>query len=134
MLLFLQLKNIKQLLTLIFKIKIQMNIYISDTSTSQVQYPQHDPQTTQPVIQQQPYIKLENLPVIRQQSNIQLEKLSLQSNENLNGDHNQTDLQNPNPPLHNQSTAHTDDSNAILVPISLVTEQDPQHLTQDHTY
>ena len=56
--------------------------------------------------------------------------MSLQPNENLNGDHNQNDLQNPNPTFDNQSTAHTVDSSAILVSIRLVTK-DPQLLPQD---
>ena len=93
---------------------------LSDTSESQVQCPQQDPQTTQPMIQQQPYIHLE--------------KMSLQSNEKVYGDHIQHDLQNPNPTLDNKSTVHRNDSNAILVPIRLVTEQDPQHLTRDPSF
>ena len=70
----------------------------SDTSESQVLNPQQDPQTKQPMTQQQP--------------NIQLEHLSLQPNENPNSDHNQNDLLNPNPI---QSPADTVDSNATLV-------------------
>ena len=67
----------------------------------------------------------------QQQPNIQLENLSLRPNENLDGDNNQDDLQTPYPTLDNQITAHTVDSNAILVPIRVVTEQDLQHVTQD---
>ena len=57
--------------------------------------------------------------------------MPLQPNENLNGDHNQNELQNPTSTLDNQSKAQTVDSNAILAPIGLGREQDPQHLTQD---
>ena len=67
----------------------------------------------------------------KQQPDIQHENSSLQPNENLNSDHNQDDLQNPNPTLDHQSTVPTVDTNAILVPIVLFTEQDPQHLTQN---
>ena len=93
------------------------NELLSDMSESQVHNSQQNPQTTQPMILQQP--------------NIQFEKLSLHFNEIPDGDHNQNDLQIPNATLDNQSTAHTVDSNAILVTIRLVTEQDSHHLAQD---
>ena len=98
------------------------NELLSDTSESQVQHPQQNPLTTQPITQ----------------TNEQLEKLSLQPNENPNNDNNQYELQNPNPTLDTQSIALTADSNAQLVPLRSVegqkirpsTEQDPQHLFQ----
>ena len=58
MLQFLQLSHIQHLMTLIIKFTIPTNF--SFTSESQVQNPQQDPQTTQPMKQQQPNIQLEN--------------------------------------------------------------------------
>ena len=57
--------------------------------------------------------------------------MSLQANEKLIGDHSQDDLQNLNHTLDEQSSAHIGASNAILVPIRLVTEKASQHFTQD---
>ena len=69
-------------------------------------------------------------------SNVQIENLFIQPNENPNNDNNQDELQSPNPTLDTQSTALTVDSNAFLVPVRRVeeqnirpnTEQDPEHL------
>ena len=96
------------------------NGLLSDTSESQVQYSQQSPQTTQPIIQQPP--------------NVQFENLSLQLDDNHNNDNNQNELQYPKPTLDTQST----DSNAFLVPVKHVdeqdirrnAEQDPQYLIQ----
>ena len=98
------------------------NGLLSDTSESQVQYSQQSPQTTQPIIQQPP--------------NVQFENLSLQLDDNHNNDNNQNELQYPNSTLDTQSTDLTVDSNAFLVPVRHVeeqdirrnTEQDPQYL------
>ena len=100
------------------------NELLSDTSESQVQYPQQSPQRTQPITQQPP--------------NVHLENLSFQFDENHNNDKNQDELQNPNPTLDTQSTDLTVDSNALMVPVRHVeeqnithnTEQDPQYLIQ----
>ena len=96
------------------------NELLCDTSESQVQYEQQNPQTTQPITQQP--------------RNVQLETLSLQPNENPNNGNIQDELQNPNPTLDTQKA----DSNSLLVPvrrdaeqnIKLSTEQNPQHLIQ----
>ena len=54
------------------------NELLSDTSESQVQYPQQRPQITQPITQQRP--------------NVQLGNLSLQPDDNHNIDNNQDEL------------------------------------------
>ena len=93
----------------------------SDTSESQGQYSQQSPQRTQPLTQQPP--------------NVQFENLSLQPDENHNSDNNQDELQNPNPTLDTQSTDLRVDSNALLVPLRQVEEQDITHHTgQDPQY
>ena len=64
--------------------------------------------------------------------------MSLQPDDNHNNDNNQDELQDPNPTLDTQSTDLTIDSNALLVPVRNVeeqnlrpnTEQDPQCLNQ----
>ena len=100
------------------------NELLSDTSESQVQYPQQSPQRTQPITQQQP--------------NAQFENLSLQFNENHNNDNDQDELQLPKPTLNTQNTDLTIDSKILMVPmrpienqdISHIIEQDPKHLIQ----
>ena len=85
-----------------------------------MQYSQQSPQRTQPITQQPP--------------NIRFEQLSLQFNENPNNDNNQDGLQNLNPILDTQSTAHTVNSNALVIPVRRVEEQnieDTQSDTQD---
>ena len=64
--------------------------------------------------------------------------MSIQPNENLNNDNYQDELQNPNPTLDTQSIPLTANSNALLVPVrrveeqnkELSIEQDPKHLIQ----
>ena len=64
--------------------------------------------------------------------------MSLQLDDNHNNDNNQNELQYPKPTLDTQSTDLTFDSNAFLVPVRHVdeqdirrnTEQDPQYLIQ----
>ena len=100
------------------------NELLSDTSESQVQYSQQSPQGTQTIT--------------HQPSNVQLEHLPLQPNENQDNNKNQDQFQNPNPTFDTQSTDITVDSNALLVPVRHVedqnmqhnTEQDPQYLIQ----
>ena len=58
--------------------------------------------------------------------------MSLQPNDNHNNDNNQDELQDPNPPLDNQSTDLTVDSNAFLVPVRHVEEQDMRHNTEQN--
>ena len=94
------------------------NELFSDTSESQVQYSQHCPLKTQSITQQP--------------SNVQFENLSLQPYENYNIDKNQDELQNPNPTLDTQSTDLTVDSNALLVPVRLVEEQNLRHKTEQY--
>ena len=100
------------------------NELLSDTSESQVQYPQQSPQTTQPITHQPP--------------NAQFENLSLQFDETQDNDNDQDELQLPNTTLDTQSTNLTVDSNILMVPkrpienqdISHNVEQDPQYLIQ----
>ena len=97
------------------------NVLLSETSESQVQYSQQSPQRTQPITQHPPNVLLENL--------------SLQPDENHNNDKNRDELQNPNPTLDTQSTDLTFHSNASLLPVRHVEEQNVQHNTeQDPQY
>ena len=106
-------------------IQIQdQNELLSDTSESQVQYSQQSLQITQRIIQQ---------PL-----NVQFENLSLQLDDNHDYENNQDELKDPNPALDTHSTDPTIVSNAVLVPVRNVeeqnlrhnTEQDPQYLIQ----
>ena len=97
---------------------------LSDTSESHVQYSQQSPQRTQPITQQPSIVQLENL--------------SLQPNDNQDNNSNPDEFQNPNPTLDTRSKNLTVDSNALLVPVRHVeeqnirynTEQEPQYLIQ----
>ena len=59
---------------------------------------------------------------------IQLENLSLQTNGKP-----QNEFQNTNHSHDTQITAHTFDSNSLLVPTRVFIEQQTQHLTQPST-
>ena len=61
--------------------------------------------------------------------------MSLQPDDIHINDTNQDELQDPNPTLDTQSTDLTVDSNAFLVPVRHVKEQDIRHNTeQDPQY
>ena len=97
------------------------NELLSDTSESQVQYRQQSPQRTQPITQQSPNARFENL--------------LLQFDENHNNDNDQDELQLPNPTLDTQSTDLTVDSNILMVPIRPIKNQDTSHnIEQDPQY
>ena len=94
------------------------NELLSDTSESHVQYSQQSPQRTQPITQQPP--------------NVHFENLSLQHDENHNNDNNEDELQKPNPTLDTQITDLTVDSNALIIPVRHVEEQNIQHQTEEY--
>ena len=74
-------------------------------------------------------------PITQQPPKVQFEILSLQFDEDHKNDNNQVELQNPNPPLDSKSTHLTVDSNALMVPLRPVEEQDIPHNTeQDPQY
>ena len=61
---------------------------------------------------------------------MQFENLSLYLDDNQKYDNNQDEFQNPNPTLVTQSTDPTVDSNAFLVPVRHVEEQDIRRNTE----
>ena len=65
----------------------------------------------------------------QQLGDIHLENLSIQP-DTLSGNHVQLEFSHQNPLPDDQSTAHTVDSNTLVVLRILDTEQEPKHPTQ----